>query len=120
MFKRKHLVAVVVVFLFLALASWPGFSADNAPAGGAELFAKYCAACHGTDGKGHGPAAARLPTPPQDMTTAKFWQRADVEKKIAEAIASGSNSMPPLRQVDEAAAQKIVEYMTDSFRPQGK
>jgi len=32
------------------------------------LFRAYCAACHGTDGKGNGPAASSLKTPPPDLT----------------------------------------------------
>ena len=32
------------------------------------LFRAYCAACHGADGKGGGPAAASLKSPPPDLT----------------------------------------------------
>src|ERR1035441_7369119 len=32
------------------------------------LFRAYCAACHGTDAKGGGPAAASLKSPPPDLT----------------------------------------------------
>jgi mono/diheme cytochrome c family protein len=35
---------------------------------GAELFAAYCASCHGVDARGDGPAAAALKTPPTDLT----------------------------------------------------
>jgi len=35
---------------------------------GEELFRSYCAACHGADGKGTGPAAFALKTPPADLT----------------------------------------------------
>ena len=35
---------------------------------GQELFRIYCAVCHGTDGKGGGPAAAALKTMPTDLT----------------------------------------------------
>jgi len=35
---------------------------------GAEMFASYCAACHGKDGKGNGPAAAALKNPPANLT----------------------------------------------------
>jgi mono/diheme cytochrome c family protein len=35
---------------------------------GAEAFARYCASCHGLDGKGSGPAAQSLRTPPADLT----------------------------------------------------
>ncbi len=35
---------------------------------GAEDFATYCAACHGTSGRGDGPAAAGLDRKPADLT----------------------------------------------------
>ncbi len=36
-------------------------------ASGQEMFTHYCAACHGKAGKGDGPAAAALKTPPADL-----------------------------------------------------
>jgi mono/diheme cytochrome c family protein len=38
------------------------------PAAGKEMFTHYCAACHGKDGQGHGPAAAALKKAPADLT----------------------------------------------------
>ena len=38
-------------------------------ASGRETFLKYCASCHGEDGKGNGPAAIALKPPPSDLTT---------------------------------------------------
>jgi|DewCreStandDraft_3_1066083.scaffolds.fasta_scaffold00403_3 mono/diheme cytochrome c family protein len=35
---------------------------------GRRLYVRHCAACHGIDGKGNGPAAASLKTPPPDLT----------------------------------------------------
>jgi mono/diheme cytochrome c family protein len=35
---------------------------------GAELFATYCASCHGVDARGDGPAASALRIPPTDLT----------------------------------------------------
>ncbi|MGA3041782.1 MAG: c-type cytochrome [Bryobacteraceae bacterium] len=35
---------------------------------GKDLFREYCAVCHGTSGKGDGPAAAGLKVPPSDLT----------------------------------------------------
>lgn len=41
----------------------------NAPSNsGKEMFASYCAVCHGSDGKGNGPAASAMKTPPVDLT----------------------------------------------------
>jgi mono/diheme cytochrome c family protein len=41
----------------------------NGAATGQEIFVKYCASCHGTDGAGNGPAAMAMKTPPPDLTT---------------------------------------------------
>lgn len=41
----------------------------TSPASGKEMFVSYCASCHGTDGKGDGPAATALKNPPADLTT---------------------------------------------------
>ena len=38
-------------------------------ASGQEMYVNYCASCHGTDGKGHGPAATALNTLPTDLTS---------------------------------------------------
>ena len=35
---------------------------------GKSMFGAYCASCHGFDGKGSGPAAPALKTPPADLT----------------------------------------------------
>ncbi|MGD1095809.1 MAG: c-type cytochrome [Bryobacteraceae bacterium] len=38
------------------------------PADGKAMFMEYCAVCHGTEGKGNGPAAAALKKAPADLT----------------------------------------------------
>ena len=38
------------------------------PTSGKDMFANYCASCHGADGKGNGPAAAALKTLPANLT----------------------------------------------------
>src|SRR5208282_427623 len=38
------------------------------PSSGKEMYLAYCASCHGADGRGNGPAAPALKTPPTDLT----------------------------------------------------
>src|SRR5271165_1679504 len=40
---------------------------QTSAASGKEMYTTYCAVCHGTDGKGGGPAASALKTPPADL-----------------------------------------------------
>ena len=35
---------------------------------GSEFYQRYCASCHGMEGKGDGPAAAAMVPPPKDLT----------------------------------------------------
>lgn len=42
---------------------------QETPLEGPKMFKAYCAACHGKDGKGHGPVASALNQQPADLTT---------------------------------------------------
>jgi mono/diheme cytochrome c family protein len=73
----------------------------TSPASGEEMYTTYCAACHGLDGKGGGPAAAALKTQPANLTqlTVKndgtFPERHVAETLLAgNVVAHGSTQMP--------------------------
>jgi len=38
------------------------------PVNGKQMYASYCAPCHGTDGRGNGPVASALKQKPADLT----------------------------------------------------
>jgi mono/diheme cytochrome c family protein len=40
----------------------------TAASSGQQMYSNYCAPCHGADGKGSGPVASVLKTPPMDLT----------------------------------------------------
>ena len=70
---------------------------------GAKIFQYHCAACHGTDGRGHGPASASLKHPVPDLTRisqrngGRFpYQRvrAIIEGKEPGMTAHGDGEMP--------------------------
>jgi mono/diheme cytochrome c family protein len=43
--------------------------APTSMASGEEMYSAYCAACHGKEGRGNGPAASAFKTPPTNLTT---------------------------------------------------
>lgn len=59
--------------LFLLAASGIVIAACTAPSmpeapDGAKFYAENCVACHGMAGRGDGPSATELPSPPTDLT----------------------------------------------------
>jgi len=42
---------------------------QTSPASGKQMYAAYCAVCHGLDGRGNGPAAVALKDHPTDLAT---------------------------------------------------
>lgn len=68
------ILALVVFAVVLGAQNQPNTQIKHvpikatSPASGAEMYQSYCAACHGVDAKGNGPAASALKTPPTDLT----------------------------------------------------
>jgi mono/diheme cytochrome c family protein len=67
--------ALIVVALTMYAEDQPQKVIKHVPvkttsaASGQEMFTSYCAVCHGTDGKGAGPAAGALKVPPTNLST---------------------------------------------------
>jgi AhpD family alkylhydroperoxidase len=67
------LSALLVAVLVASTKDRP--AANKAPtetaavASGKQTYVEYCAVCHGADGRGMGPGASALKTPPADLTT---------------------------------------------------
>jgi mono/diheme cytochrome c family protein len=60
---------------------------------GKQVFKDYCAACHGMDGKGNGPAVQFLKAPPPDLTTmAKRYNEKSVGLKLEAILSFGTES----------------------------
>jgi mono/diheme cytochrome c family protein len=62
-------------------------------AAGEQLFSKECASCHGSTGKGDGKMAAKLKTPPPDLTDAE-WTHGSSDGEIFVLIRDGSKGTP--------------------------
>jgi len=57
-----------------------------------DIFESRCAACHGTEGRGNGPAASNLKPKPIDFHSRK-WQKSVSDEKITRAIIYGGKSV---------------------------
>jgi mono/diheme cytochrome c family protein len=57
---------------------------------GQQMYQDYCAACHGLDGKGFGPAVEFLKAPPPNLTTmAKHYNEKSVGLKVRSVLEFG-------------------------------
>lgn len=112
-------VPFVAEFWLLSIPAYPttfwrsptGFSA-NGIATGAGLFAAHCASCHGERGRGDGPAAARLPVEPTDLTAPDLWPHTDGDLYwwISNGMAGGV--MPAFRrQIDERGRWALIDFL---------
>jgi len=82
---------------------------------GAELFQMNCSACHGTGGKGDGPAGEKLSPQPSDLTHILqaplardgylFWAVSEGGKRF-------DTAMPAFNEIlDEQARWQIIHYL---------
>ena len=58
---------------------------------GPDLYAEYCAVCHGKDGKGGGPAAAALKKEPTDLTQLARKNGGKFDELRVQSVITGSD-----------------------------
>ena len=95
---------------------------------GEVLYKQYCAACHGLEAKGNGPAAPTLKMPVPDLTTLAARHQGKFPRDYVSNIlrfgpgpsAHGSSDMPtwgPIFQIidknNERAVQQRIKNLTD-------
>lgn len=108
----------------------------TAPTSGKDMFAEYCAVCHGTSGRGDGPAATALRKHPADLTQLSRkngGQFPEIRvlrfiKGSDEFAAHGTRDMPVwgevLRSLDAAGSSVVdlrvmnLERYIESFQAQ--
>jgi mono/diheme cytochrome c family protein len=97
--KRLLVFLIATCSIAWMQSSW---SADYAAMSGQDLYRRFCASCHGVEGRGDGPVAASLRVNVPDLTrTAEHGPTADVRERIVRIIdgryiigAHGTRVMP--------------------------
>jgi mono/diheme cytochrome c family protein len=127
--------AILLASLLLAVCSTgarsnPAQDQNQLPAtyvpSGVQIYKQYCAACHGPDGKGHGPVRRALRIPAPDLTTlakrygGKFpYEYVTGVLRFAPGIPShGSGEMPTWGDLFEyyynkSSAQQRIQNLCD-------
>jgi mono/diheme cytochrome c family protein len=84
-----------------------------------EVFTQRCSTCHGTDGKGSGPAAGNLNPKPRDYTDTQ-WQASVTDDALRTTIVKGgigvgkSALMPPNPDLESKPA--VVDGLIAKIR----
>lgn len=132
--RRCRRVVLVLAVLPLLVAPWPqvallftpawatsfhhsptGFSAASIVAGQA-VYQQHCLRCHGADGRGEGPDAARLPMWPPTLNYTLMWRRLDGELfhhvRAGQRGRDGAVTMPEFADalVDQQVWQ-VLDYL---------
>ncbi len=103
--------------LFLILCSGQAVAQKADVAAGKAKYAQFCAACHGPEGKGDGPAAAALNPKPRDHTDPKYMKSLsdeEIYKIIKEGGAAVGKAplMPPWgAALSEQDLRNVVAYI---------
>lgn len=92
---------------------------------GAAVYARYCVTCHGSDGRGDGPAAAALNPKPRDFTAGDFYFDANGNGRTGEPIdlarivlhgPAAFGGSPTMQAWDEALTQDEVRDVVAFLR----
>lgn len=113
---KRHLVPLV-----LCLAVTLNLAAQNPPqaAPGQRVYEQHCAACHGSNGDGHGPAAVWLYPKPRDFSAGQFKikstpaQALPTDEDLFQSVTRGlpGSSMPSFSYLTEAERHEVVQYV---------
>jgi high-affinity iron transporter len=110
--ERRGALVGAVVLASLSMA----FAAD--PPKGKELYEMRCSACHGSEGKGDGPAAAAITPPPRNFRDPAFWN-GRTTRQLVLTVRDGrpGTLMAPFKDVlSPAEIDDVVAYV-EQFRP---
>ena len=97
---RHVVIALIVALILLLVATVLGRSQEAGLAvfshySGAELYARFCASCHGKEGHGDGPVAASFKVMVPDLTQIAHRHGGTYPQEQIRKIIDGRTTLPP-------------------------
>ena len=112
------LAIAIISFLFIFLVFQENLSAQKSLTA-QELYKKYCASCHGADGKGVEKMAKMLKVTIKDFT--KVTLTPELSKEWQKAIKEGKAKMPAFnKKLKEAEIDSVFNYVKTMSMPATK
>ena len=109
--RRTRLLGAVV-FGALTAFGVALFAQNTHPS---EDYLKYCAKCHGEDGKAQTQRGKSLDA--QDLTDAEF-QSSESDAALIEAVTDGKDDMPPFgKKLTKEQIESLVKFDVRGFAP---
>jgi mono/diheme cytochrome c family protein len=116
---RAESARLAVATLLVLAGGGPRSARAVDVAQGKKVFTERCAACHGPNGGGDGPAAAAITPPPRNFHDPAFWaDRTTAQlRQVVKNGKSPTSMMPPFGEVlSDAEIDAVVGYL-ETFRP---
>ena len=83
---------------------------------GKKVFEKECLSCHGPNGKGDGPKAAQIKTPPRDLSSAQVTAQSD--GALYWKLNEGRNPMPKFDELlTDDQRWQVIDYLRTFAAP---
>lgn len=107
-------------FAAVAIVMAPGAAVGQADAPGKATYDRWCAGCHGVEGRGDGPGAATMLPRPRDFTTGKYEIRSTpsgalpTDDDLRGVILDGmpGTAMPGWRDhLDDREVADLIDYL---------
>ena len=99
-----------LVFAVAAAAGVALFAAEQHPS---ETFKKYCAKCHGEDGRGETAKGKSLSA--RNFTDAE-WQAGEKDAELIKAVQEGKDDMPPFgKKLTQEQIESLVKNDVRGF-----
>jgi len=82
------------------------------------MYKTYCAVCHGTDGKGNGPAAAASKVPPPDLTVRAEKNGGKYPAMKVVSVVRGEDAVPAHGNKEMPIWGKLFRDMSSGHEPE--